>query len=156
MSHRLIFVGSVPASYRAACFQSNEHFVHFQFVSCLPSPLGDVTLPDTLPSLPRDLHQCRTFPLVRDVLAWGVGPDEGSHFHSTVLSHGDGVRPQRSSPARWRLLPPQLPYVRILKVRDVIIGQWQLSAVVSFQSRGITGSDTLGLHHSSREPPCNR
>lgn len=35
--------------------------------------------------------------------------DEGSHFHWTVLSHGAGVRPQRWSPARWRLLPPQLP-----------------------------------------------
>lgn len=86
-------------------FQSNEHFLHFQFVSCLPPPLGDATLPDTLPSLPRDLHQCRTFPLVRAF----SHRDEGSHSHPTLLSHDADVRPQPSSPARWRLLLPRVP-----------------------------------------------
>lgn len=109
--HCLICIGPVPASYRAASFQSNEHFVHFQFISCLLPPLRDATLPDTLPSLPRDLHQRRTLPTSEGVLASGGGGDhdEGSHFHWTVLSHCASVRPQRSSPARWRLLPPQLP-----------------------------------------------
>lgn len=63
----------MPASYRAASFQSNEHFVHFQFVSCLPPPLRDATPPDTLPSLPRDLHQRRTLPTSEGVLASGGG-----------------------------------------------------------------------------------
>lgn len=71
--HCLICIGPVPASYRAASFQSNEHFVHFQFISCLLPPLRDATLPDTLPSLPRDLHQRRTLPTSEGVLASGGG-----------------------------------------------------------------------------------
>lgn len=97
-----------PRTEQSAC-RAMSILCTFNLFRAFPRPSG-MRLHQTLYRLYRvtsiSVELC---PLVRAYSHRGGRGDEGSHFQWTVLSHGASVSPQRSSLARWRLLPPQLP-----------------------------------------------